>query len=101
MNGNTGSCSRTESYSGTSPRALFAVSSLGLGHATRSLVLIHAFLAEGYRVTVISTGNALAFIIPLSNGRIGLIIRHWNVGPAGGSMPILPSICSILGDEFA
>jgi len=62
MNGNTGSCSRTERYSGGSPRALFAVSSLGLGHATRSLVLIHAFLAEGYRVTVISTGNALAFM---------------------------------------
>lgn len=42
--------------------ALFAVSSLGLGHATRSLVLIHAFLAEGYRITIISTGNALAFL---------------------------------------
>lgn len=62
MNVNTGSCSRAERYSGSSPRALFAVSSLGLGHATRSLVLIHAFLADGYRVTVISTGNALAFM---------------------------------------
>lgn len=45
-----------------SPRALFAVSSLGLGHATRSLVLIHDFLAKGYRITVLSTGNALAFL---------------------------------------
>ncbi|WP_298220091.1 glycosyltransferase [Halothiobacillus sp.] len=62
MNVNTGRCSHAERYSGASPSALFAVSSLGLGHATRSLVLIHAFLAEGYRVTVISTGNALAFM---------------------------------------
>ncbi|WP_082922768.1 glycosyltransferase [Halothiobacillus diazotrophicus] len=43
-------------------RALFAVSSLGLGHATRSLVLIQAFLARGYQVTIVSTGNALAFL---------------------------------------
>ena len=44
------------------PRALFAVSSLGLGHATRSLVVIREFLARGYAVTVISAGNALAFL---------------------------------------
>ncbi|MHB1229794.1 MAG: glycosyltransferase [Halothiobacillus sp.] len=43
-------------------RALFAVSSLGLGHATRSLVLINAFLAQGYQITIVSTGNALAFL---------------------------------------
>ncbi len=46
----------------TAPRALFAVSSLGLGHATRSLVLINAFLAQGYQITIVSTGNALAFM---------------------------------------
>lgn len=62
MNANSVSCSRTERYRGAAPRALFAVSSLGLGHATRSLVLINAFLAEGYRITVVSTGNALAFM---------------------------------------
>ncbi|MGC8696852.1 MAG: glycosyltransferase [Halothiobacillus sp.] len=38
------------------------MSSLGLGHATRSLVLIHAFLAQGYQITIVSTGNALAFL---------------------------------------
>jgi UDP-N-acetylglucosamine transferase subunit ALG13 len=43
-------------------RALFAISSLGLGHATRSLVLIRAYLADGYEVTVVCTGNALAFL---------------------------------------
>lgn len=43
-------------------RALFAVSSLGLGHATRSLVLIQTFLQRGYQITIISTGNALAFL---------------------------------------
>jgi hypothetical protein len=46
----------------SAPRALFAVSSLGLGHATRSLVLINAFLAQGYQITIVSTGNALAFL---------------------------------------
>ncbi len=44
------------------PRALFAVSSLGLGHATRSLVVIREYLRRGYSVTVISAGNALAFL---------------------------------------
>ncbi len=44
------------------PRALFAVSSLGLGHATRSLVVMRHFLSKGYELTVISTGNALAFL---------------------------------------
>lgn len=62
MNGNTGHPSRIEPHFSASPRALFAVSSLGLGHATRSLVLIHAFLQDGYRITIISTGNALAFM---------------------------------------
>jgi UDP-N-acetylglucosamine transferase subunit ALG13 len=43
-------------------RALFAISSLGLGHATRSLVLIREYLRRGYAITVISAGNALAFL---------------------------------------
>lgn len=43
-------------------RALFGVSSLGLGHATRSLVVIREYLCLGYAVTVVSTGNALAFL---------------------------------------
>ena len=45
-----------------SPRALFAVSSLGLGHATRSLVVMREYLRRGYGLTVVSTGNALAFL---------------------------------------
>ena len=44
------------------PRALFAVSSLGLGHATRSLVVIRAYLRRGYACTVVSAGNALSFL---------------------------------------
>jgi len=44
------------------PSALFAVSSLGLGHATRSLVVMREYLRRGYRLTVVSTGNALAFL---------------------------------------
>lgn len=43
-------------------RALFAISSLGLGHATRTLVVIHEYLNRGYAITVVSTGNALAFL---------------------------------------
>lgn len=43
-------------------RALFAVSSLGLGHATRTLVVIREYLSRGYAITVVSAGNALAFL---------------------------------------
>ena len=42
-------------------KALFAVSSLGLGHATRSLAVIRHFIQE-YETTVISYGNALRFL---------------------------------------
>jgi UDP-N-acetylglucosamine transferase subunit ALG13 len=44
------------------PRALFAVSSLGLGHATRTLVVMRAYLQRGYALTVISQGTALDFL---------------------------------------
>jgi UDP-N-acetylglucosamine transferase subunit ALG13 len=43
-------------------RALFAVSSLGLGHATRTLAVIREYLRRGYAITVVSAGNALAFL---------------------------------------
>ena len=42
-------------------KALFAVSSLGLGHATRSLAVIKHFMKE-YDITVISYGNTLRFM---------------------------------------
>jgi hypothetical protein len=40
-------------------RALFAISSLGLGHATRSLIIIKHYLDEGWHITIISSGNSL------------------------------------------
>ncbi len=43
-------------------QALFAVSSLGLGHATRTLVVIREYLRRGYAVTIVSAGNAMAFL---------------------------------------
>lgn len=43
-------------------RALFAISSLGLGHATRSLPVLRAFLDQGYDICLVSTGKALAFL---------------------------------------
>lgn len=43
-------------------RALFAVLGMGLGHATRTLALIRDCLRRGYAVTVVSDGNALAFL---------------------------------------
>jgi hypothetical protein len=45
------------------PRALFAISSLGLGHATRSLPIIHGFLEQGWRIHIISSGNAYLFLL--------------------------------------
>ncbi len=43
-------------------RILFGISSWGLGHATRDLVLIRALLRERHQVTVISTGRALTLL---------------------------------------
>ena len=52
----------SQSVSCYTPRALFAISSLGLGHATRTLVVIREYLRRGYAVTVISAGNTLSFL---------------------------------------
>jgi UDP-N-acetylglucosamine transferase subunit ALG13 len=52
----------SQAATGYKPRALFAVSSLGLGHATRTLAVIREYLRRGYAITVVSTGNALAFL---------------------------------------
>ena len=43
-------------------RALFAVCAMGLGHATRTLAVIHEYLQRGYAITVVSNGNALSFL---------------------------------------
>jgi len=45
-----------------SHRILFAVSSLGLGHATRTLPIIKSYVREGWQVAVLSHGNALMFL---------------------------------------
>ena len=41
---------------------LFAVSSLGLGHATRTLPVIRHFLGKNWQVSVLAHGNALHFL---------------------------------------
>lgn len=43
-------------------KVLFATSSLGLGHATRDLPLIHALQKEGHEVVSLSTGRALQLL---------------------------------------
>lgn len=43
-------------------RAIFAVSTLGLGHATRSLPVILYYLEQQYDIMLISDGNALSFL---------------------------------------
>ena len=53
---------RGQNATGYAYRALFAVSSLGLGHATRTLAVIREYLRRGYEITVVSSGNALAFL---------------------------------------
>lgn len=52
----------SDRVSSARPRALFAISSLGLGHATRSLVVLRSALRRGYAVTVVAHGNALNFL---------------------------------------
>ncbi len=46
----------------SSKKVLFAISSLGLGHATRNLPIINYFLKKGYKISIISHGNALSFL---------------------------------------
>jgi len=43
-------------------RILFAVSSLGLGHATRTLPIIKFSVQQGWQVSVLTHGNALRFL---------------------------------------
>jgi len=43
-------------------KALFAVSSLGLWHATRSLTVIKHYLKKGYKIDIISYWNALNYL---------------------------------------
>lgn len=43
-------------------RGLFAISSLGLGHATRSLAIINAYLDDGWSLTIVSAGSALQML---------------------------------------
>ena len=57
-------------------RILFAVSSLGLGHATRTLPVIRYFLKNDWRVSVLAYGNALRFLEQeLSGKNIAFIER--------------------------
>lgn len=58
------------------PRALFAISSLGLGHATRSLVVVREYLRLGYEVTIVSAGNALSFLRMELEGETGVELRE-------------------------
>jgi len=58
------------------PRALFAVSSLGLGHATRTLVVILEYLRRGYAITIVSAGNALAFLRMELGDEVGVEFRE-------------------------
>lgn len=43
------------------PKALFCICSLGLGHATRSLPIIHSYLPS-HDIHIVSYGNALAYL---------------------------------------
>ncbi len=43
-------------------KVLFAVSSWGLGHATRDLILIKALISAGHAVTVLSTDRAMKLL---------------------------------------
>lgn len=45
-----------------SKKVLFAISSLGLGHATRTLPVINYFLKKGCKISILSYGNTLNFL---------------------------------------
>jgi uncharacterized protein (TIGR00661 family) len=54
-------------------RVAYAVMSVGLGHATRSLPLIKAIIENGHQVTVISDSMALAFLKNELKGKVSFI----------------------------
>lgn len=64
------------------PRALFAVSSLGLGHATRTLVVLREYLRLGYAISVVSSGTALEFLRRELAGEAGVEFREMEDYPA-------------------
>ncbi|MGA9667365.1 MAG: glycosyltransferase [Gallionella sp.] len=68
--------SASSSALGDRRRALFAVSSLGLGHATRTLAVIREYLRRGFAITVVSAGNALAFLRLELGGEPGVEFRE-------------------------
>ena len=41
---------------------LFTVLDWGLGHATRSIPIIHAFLRKGFQVSIAGEGNSLLLL---------------------------------------
>lgn len=43
-------------------KALFAISTLGLGHATRTLPIIKHYLKQGYHLDIVCFGNALNYL---------------------------------------
>lgn len=45
-----------------SKKALFAISTLGLGHATRTLPIIRHYLHKNYHLDIVSYGNALNYL---------------------------------------
>jgi uncharacterized protein (TIGR00661 family) len=63
------------------PRALFAISSLGLGHATRSLVIIREYLQKGYVLTVVSAGGSLQFLRRELAGEKAVMFREMDDYP--------------------
>ena len=43
-------------------KALFAISTLGLGHATRTLPIIKHYLKQDYHLDIVCCGNALNYL---------------------------------------
>lgn len=43
-------------------KSLFAISTLGLGHATRTLPIIQHYLSLGYQIDIVCYGNALNYL---------------------------------------
>lgn len=57
-------------------KALFAVSTLGLGHATRTLPIIKHYLQKGYQIDIVSYGNALNYLRTELHGEKVRFFQH-------------------------
>lgn len=88
-------------------RILYGIGSWGLGHATRSVPVLHALLKAGHDVTIVSSGRALALLRAALGDRCELLdwphvphtLGHSALGFYARSAAAIPLMLRVMIDE--